>query len=112
MTVQVAIEGNLTRDPELKFTPNGAAVCNFGVAVNKKVKEGDKWVDGPVSFYNIAAWRQLAEDAAQLSKGNKVLVIGQLDIRQWEGTEGHKNTSVDITADSIGTSILFTSKEG
>lgn len=108
---QIALEGNITRDPELKFTPNGAAVCNFGVAVNKKVKEGDKWVDGPTSFYNVAAWRQLAEDAAGLSRGQKVVIIGQLQVRQFEGQNG-KQTSVDVTADAIGASILFSSKEG
>jgi single-strand DNA-binding protein len=112
MAVVIAIEGNITRDPELRFIPSGVTVCSFGVAVNKKVKEGDAWVDGPVSFYNVSAWRQLAEDATTLSKGDKVVVIGQLDVKQWENTEGHKQTSVDITADSIGKSILFTSREG
>ena len=104
-----AIEGNLTRDPELRFTANGKGVCSFGVAVNTRKKEGDQWVNGEPSFYNVSAWNQLAEDAALLSKGTKVVVIGQLEIRQWEGTEGHKNTSADITADAIGTSILFSS---
>ena len=110
--VTTAIEGRLTRDPELRVIPSGVSVCSFGVAVNSRKKEGAGWVEGEPSFYNVSAWRQLAEDATLLSKGDRVVVIGQLDIRQWEGTEGHKNTSVDITADSIGTSILFTSKEG
>ena len=111
MPVTIALEGNLTRDPELRYTPGGAAVCNFAVAVNKRLKEGDNWVDGPASFYNVAAWRQLAEDAAGLSRGQKVVVIGQLEIRQYE-QEGAKKLSVDVTADAIGKSILFSSKEG
>jgi single-strand DNA-binding protein len=109
MPVTIAFEGNLTRDPELRYTPGGAAVCNFAVAVNKRIKEGDAWVDGPASFYNVAAWRQLAEDAAGLSRGQKVVVIGQLEVRQYE-QEGAKKLSVDVTADAIGKSILFSSR--
>ena len=112
MAVVISLEGNITRDPELRFTPGGKSVTSFGVAVNSRKKEGDTWVNGDPSFYNVSAWDQLSEDAATLSKGQKVVIIGRLEVRQWENTEGHKNTSVDITADSIGTSILFSSKEG
>jgi single-strand DNA-binding protein len=113
MPVTIAFEGNLTRDPELRYTPGGAAVCNFAVAVNKRLKVENEWVDGPASFYNVAAWRQLAEDAAGLSRGQKVVVIGQLEVRQYDrqdGLEVHRATSVDVTADAIGKSILFSSR--
>jgi Single-strand binding protein family len=75
----VTIVGNLTDDPEVSFTPNGAAVCNFRVAVTARIKDGDTWRDGDTSFYRITAWRQLATHIGDsLAKGNRVIVVGQL----------------------------------
>lgn len=107
---QIAFEGNLTKDPELRFTPAGKGVCNFSVAVNKRVKEGDKWVDGDASFYDVSAWQQLAEDCAGLERGQKVIVIGELSQRFWE-KDGQKRSSWEVRADSVGRSILFESRE-
>jgi single-stranded DNA-binding protein len=85
----VTIVGNLTDDPEVTFTPNGAAVCNFRLAVTARIKDGDTWKDGDTSFYRITAWRQLAEHVGDsLSKGNRVIVLGQLRARSWETPEG------------------------
>jgi Single-strand binding protein family len=68
----VTITGNLTDDPEVTFTPNGAAVCNFRVAVTARIKDGDAWRDGDTSFYRITAWRALAEHVGDsLSKGHR-----------------------------------------
>ena len=78
----VTIVGNLTDDPEVSFTPNGAAVTNFRLAVTARIKDGEGWRDGDTSFYRITAWRQLAEHIGDsLSKGNRVLVVGQLRAR-------------------------------
>jgi Single-strand binding protein family len=85
----VTIVGNLTDDPEVSFTPNGAAVCNFRVAVTARIKDGDTWRDGDTSFYRVTAWRQLAEHIGDsLAKGNRVIVVGQLRARSWETPEG------------------------
>ncbi len=65
MTTSVSIVGNVTREPTLRFTPAGAAVADFGVAVNTRRKEGDQWVDGDPEFYDITCWRTLAENVAE-----------------------------------------------
>ncbi|HET9291197.1 MAG TPA: single-stranded DNA-binding protein [Actinomycetes bacterium] len=81
----VTITGNLTDDPEVTFTPNGAAVTNFRLAVTARLKGGESWRNGDTSFYRITAWRQLAEHIGDsLSKGNRVIVLGQLRARSWE----------------------------
>ena len=78
----VTITGNLTDDPEVTFTPNGAAVCNFRLAVTPRVKDGNGWKDGDTSFFRITAWRDLATHIGDsLAKGNRVIVIGQLRAR-------------------------------
>jgi single stranded DNA-binding protein len=85
----VTIVGNLTEDPEVSFTPNGAAVTNFRLAVTARVKDGEGWRDGDTSFYRITAWRGLAEHIGDsLAKGNRVIVLGQLRPRSWETPEG------------------------
>jgi single-strand DNA-binding protein len=82
----VAITGNLTDDPEVTFTPNGAAVANFRLAVTPRVKDGEGWKDGETSFFRITAWRDLATHLAEsLSKGDRVIVLGQLRTRSWIG---------------------------
>ena len=104
----VTITGNLTDDPEVTFTPNGAAVCNFRVAVTARVKDGDTWRDGDTSFYRITAWRQLAEHIGDsLSKGDRVLVQGQLRTRAWETPEGDKRSVVEVTAEEVGPSLKW-----
>ena len=99
----VTIVGNLTDDPEVTFTPNGAAVCNFRVAVTARIKDGDTWRDGDTSFYRITAWRQLAEHIGDsLAKGNRVIVVGQLRARAWETPEGERRTVVEVQAEEVG----------
>ena len=99
----VTIVGNLTDDPEVTFTPNGAAVCNFRVAVTARVKDGDGWRDGDTCFYRITAWRQLAEHIGDsLAKGHRVLVVGQLRARAWETPEGERRTVVEVQAEEVG----------
>ena len=102
------ITGNLTDNPELKFTPNGAAVANFRVAVTPRVRDGNDWKDGETSFFRINAWRQLAENATEsLSKGDRVIVVGRLKARSWETPEGERRSVVEIEADEIGPSLRW-----
>ena len=104
----VTITGNLTDDPEVTFTPNGAAVCNFRLAVTARVRDGDSWRDGDTSFFRITAWRQLAEHIGDsLSKGDRVIVAGQLRMRAWETPEGDKRKVVEVTAEEAGPSLKW-----
>ena len=104
----VTITGNLTDDPEVTFTPNGQAVCNFRLAVTPRVRDGDSWRDGDTSFFRITAWRQLAEHIGDsLSKGDRVLVTGQLRMRAWETPEGDKRQVVEVTAEEAGPSLRW-----
>ncbi len=104
----VAITGNLTDNPEVTFTPAGAAVCNFRLAVTPRVKQGDTWTDGETSFFRITAWRQLAEHVGDsLGKGDRVIVLGQLKTRSWETPEGERRSVVEVTAEEVGPSLKW-----
>jgi single-strand DNA-binding protein len=105
----VTIVGNLTRDPELRFTPSGQATATFGVAVNRV------WTDRQsqerkeaTSFLDVVCWGQLAENAAQsLTRGTRVIVSGRLDQRSWENQEGEKRSKIEITADEVSPSLRW-----
>jgi single-strand DNA-binding protein len=100
---QVMLVGNLTDDPELRFTPNGATVANFRLAVTPRVRQGDQWTDGDTSFFRVNCWRQLAENVAEsLTKGSRAIVIGRLRARSWETAEGDKRSVVEVEADEVG----------
>ncbi len=97
----VVITGNLTRDPELRQTPSGTAVCGLRVAVNSRRKEGDQWVDKP-NYFDVTVWGAQGENCATyLSKGRPVAVQGRLDWREWQDREGNKRQSIDIIADTV-----------
>ncbi len=106
---QVVITGNLTDDPELRYTPNGAAVANFRVAVNKRYQDASgQWRDGETSYFRVAAWRTLGENVAEsLTRGSRVVVVGRLTSRSWETPEGEKRSTVEIEADEIGPSLKW-----
>ncbi len=105
---QVMVVGNLTDDPELRFTANGAAVANFRLAVTPRVREGDQWKDGETSFFRVNVWRQQAENVAEtLTKGSRCIVVGRLRMRNWETPEGEKRSVTEIEADEIGPSLKF-----
>jgi single-strand DNA-binding protein len=105
---QTILIGNLTDDPELRFTPNGAAVANFRLAVTPRVRQGDTWTDGETSFFRINVWRQLAENVTEsLSKGARAVVIGRLRMRSWETDDGDKRTVVEVEADEVAPSLKF-----
>src|SRR5687768_18413557 len=98
--------GNLTDDPELRFTPNGAAVANFRLAVTPRVREGDAWKDGETSFFRVNVWRQQAENLAEsVGKGARVVVVGRLRTRSWETPEGDKRSVVEVEADEVAASL-------
>ena len=95
---KVILGGNLTRDPELRFTGNGIPVCNFGLAVNDKRSKNDDAVD----FFDITAWRELGETIANYKKkGDPILVEGRLQLRSWEAQDGSKRSKVDVVADNV-----------
>ena len=106
---QIIITGNLTDDPELRYTPNGAAVVKFRVAVNKRYKdEAGNWKDGETSYFTVNAWRTLAENVAEsLTRGTRVVVAGRLQMRSWETQDGDKRTVVEIEADEVGPSLRW-----
>lgn len=104
--------GNLTGDPELRFTPQGSAVAKFTVAVNPRRfdKAKNEWVDGEPSFYRCTAWRQLAENVVEsLKKGDRVIVIGDLAERRWQDPkEPDKTRSAwELTADAVGPDLSW-----
>ena len=106
----VTIVGNLTDDPELRYTPNGAAVANFRVAVSRRAKDDatGQWKDVETSFFRVSAWRSLGENAAEsLTRGSRVMVIGRLRARSWETPEGETRSTVEIEADEVGPSLRW-----
>jgi single-strand DNA-binding protein len=104
----VTLIGNLTDDPELRFTANGAAVANFRLAVTPRVRQGDSWRDGETSFFRVNCWRALAEHAAEsLTKGTRAIVIGRLRMRSWETSEGDKRSVVEVEAEEVAPSLKF-----
>jgi single-strand DNA-binding protein len=101
--------GNLTDDPELRYTQNGTPVVNFNLAVNQRVKDQDgTWRDGETSFFRVNVWRDQAEHVAEsLAKGHRAVVLGRLRTRTWETTEGDKRTSTEIDADEVAPSLKW-----
>jgi single-strand DNA-binding protein len=103
----VTIVGNLTRDPELRFTNGGRAVASFGMAVSRRYQVNNEWQE-QTSFFNVTAWGQLGENAAQsLSKGSRAIVSGRLEQRQYETRDGEQRSVVEIVADEIGPSLRW-----
>jgi len=105
-TVQI---GNLTGDPELRFTQNGTPVTNFGLAVNQRVKgEDGTWRDGEASFFRVNVWRDQAENVAEsLAKGHRAVVVGRLRTRSFETSDGDKRTVTEIDADEVAPSLKW-----
>lgn len=104
----ITIIGNLTADPELKFTASGAALVSFRVAASDRRKnpQTGAWEDGETTFLRVTAWRQLAENASEsLTKGDRVVITGRLKARDYEDKDGSKKTSYEIDADEIGVAL-------
>jgi single-strand DNA-binding protein len=111
---QAIILGNLTKDPELRYTPNGQAVTSFSVATNRRWTNQSGEQQEQTEFHNVVAWGKLAEICTQiLYKGRKVLIAGRLQTRSWEGQDGVKRYSTEIVADQISaTGAPKTSQDG
>ena len=109
----ITISGNNTREPEMRYTPSGVSKVTFGVAVNRswRNQQTQEWEE-QTSFFNVVAWRQLAENVgASLAKGSRVVVSGRLEQRSWENDQGEKRSIVEIVADEIGPSLRWATAE-
>lgn len=96
------IVGNLTRDPEMRYTPNGQAVCSFGIATNRRWRDKDGNNQEATEFHNVVAWAKMAEVTSQiLHKGSKVYVEGRLQTRSWEGQDGAKRNRTEIVMENF-----------
>mgnify|MGYP001819119009 FL=1 len=103
----VTVVGNLTRDPELRYTTGGRGVASFGLAVNRRYQQNGEWQE-QTSFFNITAWGDLGENlAASVSKGARVIVTGRLQQREYQTKEGENRTIVEIIADEAGPSLRW-----
>jgi len=108
----ITIIGNLTRDPELRYTPTGQAVASFAVASTPRYldKNTNEWKDGDALFLNCSVWRQAAENVAEsLQRGMRVIVSGRLKQRSYETKEGEKRTVVECEVDEVGPSLRYAS---
>ncbi len=106
----ITLIGNLTADPELRFTPNGAAVANFTVASTPRTfdRQTNEWKDGDAMFLNCSVWRQYAENVAEsLTKGMRVIDSGRLKSRSYETREGEKRTVFEVDVDEVGPALRY-----
>ena len=108
----ITIVGNLTDDPELRFTPSGDAVANFTVASTPRRfdRQANEWTDGDTMYLDASAWRGMAENVAEtLVRGARVIVTGSLKVRYWEDKDGNKRTSYELDVTEVGASLRFDS---
>ena len=106
----ITVVGNLTADPELRFTPSGAAVANFTVASTPRIydRQSGEWKDGEALFLRCNIWREAAENVAEsLTRGTRVIVSGRLKQRSFETREGEKRTVFEVEVDEIGPSLRY-----
>ncbi|NUS83119.1 MAG: single-stranded DNA-binding protein [Streptomyces sp.] len=107
----ITLVGNLTDDPELKFTDGGAALAKFTIAVTPRMfdRTSNTWKDGTTAFYRCAAWRTLAEHVADsLKKGSRVVASGRMRQHDWQTPEGENRSMLAVEVDDIGASVRFT----
>ena len=103
----VTLIGNLTRDPELRYTTGGRGVASFGLAVNRRYQQNGEWQE-QVSFFHVDCWADLGENgAATLTKRTRTIVTGRLEQRSWETQDGEKRTVVEVIADECGPSLRW-----
>lgn len=104
----ITIVGNLTADPELRFTPQGAAVANFTIASTPRVRENNEWKDGQPLFLNCSLWREAAENTTEsLKRGARVIATGRLKQRSFETRDGDKRTVIELEVEEIGPSLRY-----
>ena len=106
MANQIMITGNLTRDPELKYTPSVTAITRFTVADNRRKKVDNEWVDGETTFFDCQVWGAMAEHAANtLHKGDKVTLVGSISSRKWQTQDGQDRTSWEVTCSELAVTL-------
>ena len=113
MSNTTTLSGNLTRDPEIRYTREGQANATFGLAVNRRwqARGSDEWEES-TSFFDVVCWRELAENVAlSLVKGSRVILTGRLDQHTWETEVGERRSRIEVTADEIGPSLRFATAE-
>jgi single-strand DNA-binding protein len=110
----VTIVGNITRDPELRYTQSGNGLATFGLAVNTRRKDArGNWVDGDPQFYDVTVWGEYGENVAEsVYKGDRVIVAGKLQYRTWEADDGSKRSAVSIVAEEVGPSLRWATLDG
>src|SRR5215211_2970820 len=105
----IDLVGNLTRDPELRYTPGGMAVASFGLAVNarRQNRQTNEWEER-TSFFDVVCWGSLGENVSEsLGRGARVMVVGRLEQRSWETQDGDKRSKVEVIADEVGPSLRW-----
>jgi single-strand DNA-binding protein len=105
----IDLVGNLTRDPELRYTPGGMPVATFGLAVNlrRQNRQTNEWEDRP-SFFDIVCYGSLGENVSEsLQRGSRVMVVGRLEQRSWETQDGDKRSKIEVIADEVGPSLRW-----
>lgn len=110
----ITIIGNLTRDPELRFTSSGVAVASFTVASTPRTynRQSGQWEDGTALFVNCSAWRNIGENAVEsLKKGARVIVTGRLVQRNYETSQGERRSSIEVQVDEVGPSLRYATAE-
>ena len=113
MSNTTTLSGNLTRDPEIRYTREGQANATFGLAVNRRwqPRGSDEWEES-TSFFDVVCWRETAENVAlSLVKGSRVLVTGRLEQKVWETETGERRIRIEVTADEVGPSLRFATVE-
>jgi single-strand DNA-binding protein len=105
----VTLVGNLTRDPELRYTPTGQATVTFGLAVNRRWqnRQTQEWEEA-TSFFDIVCWRELAQNVSEtLTRGTRVIVTGRLEQRTWESADGERRSKIEVIAEELGPSLRW-----
>jgi single-strand DNA-binding protein len=113
MSNTTTLSGNLTRDPEIRYTREGQANATFGLAVNRRwqPRGSDEWEES-TSFFDVVCWRELAENVAlSLVKGSRVIVTGRLEQHSWETEAGERRSRIEVTAEEVGPSLRFATAE-
>jgi single-strand DNA-binding protein len=105
----VVLVGNLTRDPELRYTPTGQPTATFGLAVNRRWqnRQTQEWEEA-TSFFDVVCWRELADNVSEsLTRGARVIVTGRLEQRTWETPDGERRSKIEVVADEVGPSLRW-----
>ena len=106
MSAQITLIGNLTQDPELKFLPSGKALCTVNVVTSKKKNVNGVWEESDTTFWKVTVWDKAAEHVADsVQKGDSVIIVGTAAERSWEGRDGQKRTSVEVTAQKFAVEL-------